>query len=257
MGDDMPPDDPGVAPPFHDLEVDEDGVATPSGIDTSTEAGDLQERIDRLGIDTLLTGDGVVDRLRLLAGALRRQADRLEAAGGADLVTHFYRASADVADEGADHIERLQSWKNEACEVIEAWEMVWSALGAPGNLGDFKSAATLAAVERLVAERDEARAVLAAVPDDVRRLAEAVVDIEVSGVLPEGWTVSSDDLNPDLLIVSEPEEIRFALEPHDDEWSCEDDTRVTFGPTAVEAVRAALAAAGVEAPAAGTDGGGA
>lgn len=38
MGDDMPPDDPGVAPPFHDLEVDEDGVATPAGVDTSTEA---------------------------------------------------------------------------------------------------------------------------------------------------------------------------------------------------------------------------
>ena len=162
MGD-VPPDDPGVAPPFHNLEVDEDGVATPAGIDTSTEA-------------------------------------------------------------------------------------VYFGTGAP----TYKASHLIAA---LVAERDEARAVLAAVPDDVRRLAEAVVDIEVSGVLPEGWTVSSDDLNPDLLIVSEPEEIRFALEPHDDEWSCEDDTRVTFGPTAVEAVRAALAAAGVEAPAAGTDGG--
>ena len=155
---DMPPDDPGVAPPFHELDVDEDGVATPPGVDTSTEADDLQERIDRLGIDTLLTGNGVVDRLRLLAGALRRQADRLVPDGGADPVTHFYRASADVADEGADRIERLRSWKDEACEVIEAWELVWSALGEPGDLGDFKSAATLAAVERLVAERDEARA---------------------------------------------------------------------------------------------------
>lgn len=98
----------------------------------------------------------------------------MSAAGQEDLADTLEALAAD-SDAARREVERLTAWKGEACEVIEGWELVWSALGEPGALGEHRSAATLAAVEQLRADRDAARAALT---DAIAERDEALAEVE-------------------------------------------------------------------------------
>lgn len=44
-------------------------------------------------------------------------------------------------------IDRLRRWKDEACQVLDAWESVWNAAGRPGHPGQSKAASVRQWVE--------------------------------------------------------------------------------------------------------------
>jgi len=52
----------------------------------------------------------------------------------------------------ADEIDRLRQWKSEAITVLSGWDDVFGALGSPGKLGESKSAAAKAEIDRLRGE---------------------------------------------------------------------------------------------------------
>lgn len=76
--------------------------------------------------------------------------DRVEPNHEAIVLAEMHSAKALSAE-----IESLRRWKAEAMEVLSGWERVWEALGRPGPLGEFKSASSLRAVERLMASADK------------------------------------------------------------------------------------------------------
>lgn len=84
---------------------------------------------------------------------------------------------------------RLRRWKEEALIVIGQWERVHDALGAPGELGQFKSLACVAEVERLKArEARDAEAL-----DQLRAaLTDAITDLERAGMRPADWTIADE-----------------------------------------------------------------
>jgi len=56
-----------------------------------------------------------------------------------------------------DEVQRLRRWKSEALEVLKGWEGVHEALDHPGELGQMKYKASVAAVHALTADRDRLR----------------------------------------------------------------------------------------------------
>lgn len=50
-----------------------------------------------------------------------------------------------------DELRNLRRWKSEATTVLDTWDKVHEALGSPGLLGEHKSAASLAEIERRTA----------------------------------------------------------------------------------------------------------
>lgn len=52
----------------------------------------------------------------------------------------------------AIELDQLRQWKSEAITVLSGWDDVFEALGSPGKLGESKSAAAKAEVERLRGE---------------------------------------------------------------------------------------------------------
>ena len=86
-------------------------------------------------------------------------------------------------------VARLEQWKAEATEVIEAWERVWDALGRPGRLGELRTEAALREVEGLKALvtaltlengtlRADLRVLGSKLPDDRREALIAVYAFE-------------------------------------------------------------------------------
>jgi hypothetical protein len=76
----------------------------------------------------------------------------------------MYRPGPTIADaylELLAAVKRLTRWKAEALIVLTEWDRVHVAAGSPEKLGESRATATLAAVDRLTAERDEARSVAA------------------------------------------------------------------------------------------------
>jgi hypothetical protein len=66
-----------------------------------------------------------------------------------DIVERLRFVHLPLCVEAADKIERLMAWKAEAIAVLDRWEAVWVACGRPGELGQMRSDATRAEVERL------------------------------------------------------------------------------------------------------------
>lgn len=75
-------------------------------------------------------------------------------------------------------LEQLRRWKAEAIEVLNGWERVYEALGSPADLGQRKSEAALAAVERLTTSDPSI-----ALPDDAVETSRLTV---VSYLTPAG-----------------------------------------------------------------------
>jgi hypothetical protein len=59
---------------------------------------------------------------------------------------------ARLLSDAADVIERLNDWRNEATEVLDAWEGVWMIAGQPGRLGASKAQGVAREVQRLRSE---------------------------------------------------------------------------------------------------------
>ena len=52
----------------------------------------------------------------------------------------------------AIELDQLRQWKSEAITVLNGWDDVFEALGMPGKLGESKSAAAKAEIDRLRGE---------------------------------------------------------------------------------------------------------
>lgn len=49
--------------------------------------------------------------------------------------------------EAVNELEELRRWKEEAISVLQDWDLVWEAMGKPGELGTTKSGACLEALQ--------------------------------------------------------------------------------------------------------------
>jgi hypothetical protein len=65
----------------------------------------------------------------------------------AELQAQDERNLAEMADMGRE-LDHLRSWKAEATVVLTEWEAVWEHLGRPGELGESKSRAVRAELDR-------------------------------------------------------------------------------------------------------------
>jgi len=61
---------------------------------------------------------------------------------------------AGLLKDAAAAIERLSRWKEEAAEVLNAWEGVWMIAGQPGRLGSSKAQGVGDHIQRLRSENE-------------------------------------------------------------------------------------------------------
>lgn len=79
---------------------------------------------------------------------MRRAARAVYLATDVPVAEELSRMLAGAAIE----LDQLRQWKSEAITVLSGWDDVFEALGSPGKLGESKSAAAKAEVERLRGE---------------------------------------------------------------------------------------------------------
>jgi hypothetical protein len=99
--------------------------------------------------------DDIVERLREHEDIAARVADagwRMRVgASGPEVALNIFRDAADVVQAQQAEIKQLSRWKAEAIEVLNRWDAVADMV--PICLGDRKSDAVAAEIERLRAER--------------------------------------------------------------------------------------------------------
>lgn len=97
--------------------------------------------------------DPLADLVPLAEDVLDAATDRSGFRNGrllADAVIDADAQPAHPAPDG-DELRNLRRWKSEATTVLDTWDKVHEALGSPGLLGEHKSAASLAEIERRTA----------------------------------------------------------------------------------------------------------